>query len=67
MTRITIEFSDDEQDAAREALEAPRLADALREIDERCRAWIKHGEPSEQERTRLEWIREEVPEFVRDC
>ena len=67
MPRIKIEFNDDEQDAAREAMEASRLADALRAIDEECRLWIKHGEPAEQERKRLEEIRELVPEFVREC
>jgi hypothetical protein len=67
MPRITIEYGDDEQSEAREAMEASRLACALREIDEECRMWIKHGETSEQERKRLEAIRGWVPEFVREC
>jgi len=62
MPRITIEYGDDEQTEAREAMEASRMACALREIDEQCRAWVKHGDPSEQERVRLEEIRE----FIRD-
>ncbi|NBT35574.1 MAG: hypothetical protein EBT03_08575 [Betaproteobacteria bacterium] len=66
MPRITIEFSDEEHEAAREAMEASRLASALREIDDECRAWIKHGEPAEQERERLEAIRDMVPEIVRE-
>jgi hypothetical protein len=66
MPRITIEYGDDEQTEARDALEASRLAGALREIDEECRQWLKHGEPSEQERKRLEAIRGWVPEIVRE-
>jgi hypothetical protein len=65
MPKIMIEFGDDEQAAAREAMEASRMTEVLREIDEQCRVWLKHGEPSEQERTCLELIRETVPEFVR--
>lgn len=65
MPRITIEYGDEEQSAARDAMEASRLADALREIDEQCRLWIKHGHIGEQERKRFEEIRELVPEIVR--
>ena len=66
MPRITIEYGDDEQAAAREAMAAPELAAALSEIDSLCRAWIKHVDITEDERARLEMIRENVPEIVRE-
>jgi predicted ATPase len=67
MPRITIEYGDDEQSEAREAMEASRLACALREIDNQCRLWLKHnGDVTDTERERLEYLREAVPEFVRE-
>jgi retron-type reverse transcriptase len=68
MPRITIEYGDDEQAEAREAMEASRMACALREIDNQCRLWLKHNaDVTDTERERLKYLREAVPEFVRDC
>jgi hypothetical protein len=67
MPRITIEYGDDEQTEAREAMEASALAASLREIDNQCRLWLKHNaDVTDTERERLEYLREAVPEFVRE-
>jgi hypothetical protein len=66
MPKIMIEFGDDEQAAAREALEASRMAEVLREIDEALRQWLKYNEPADRDRDRLEAIRMMVPEIVRE-
>jgi hypothetical protein len=66
MPRITIEYGDDEQAAAREAMEASRMTCALRDIDEALRQWLKYNEPADRDRDRLEAIRTMVPEIVRD-
>jgi hypothetical protein len=61
-----MEFGDDERAEAREAMEASRMACALREIDEALRQWLKYNEPADRDRDRLEAIRTMVPEIVRD-
>jgi hypothetical protein len=66
MPRVTIEYGDEEQAAAREALEASRMACALREIDEQCRAWMKRCDCTDQERSRLHMLRDLIPEIVRE-
>ena len=66
MPRVTMEFGDDERAEAREAMEASRMACALREIDEALRQWLKYNEPADRDRDRLEAIRTMVPEIVRD-
>jgi hypothetical protein len=67
MPKIMIEFGDDEQAAAREAMEASRMAKVLRDIDEQCRLWLKHNaDITDTERERLEYLRQAVPEIVRD-
>ena len=67
MPRITIEYGEDEQAEARAAMAAPELAAALSEIDSLCRTWIKHaGMLTADERARLQMIRENVPEIVRE-
>jgi hypothetical protein len=66
MPRITIEYGDDEQAAAREAMEASRMTEVLREIDELCRAWLKHYDCTDQERSRLQMLRDLIAEIVRE-
>ena len=66
MPKIILEFSDDEQAEAREAMAAPELAAALAEIDSLCRTWIKHVDITADERARLQMIRDTVPEIVRE-
>ena len=67
MPKITIEFGDDEQAAARDAMAAPELAAALADIDSLCRSWIKHADITEDEQARLQMIRDTVPEIVREA
>ena len=67
MPRVTMGFGDDEQAAAREAMEASRMACALRDIDNQCRLWLKHNaDITGTERERLEYLRQAVPEIVRE-
>ncbi len=66
MPRITIEYGDDEQTEAREAMEASRMAKVLRDIDEQCRLWLKHCDCTDQERSRLQVLRDAIPEIVRE-
>ena len=66
MPKIMIEFGDEEQAAARAALEASRMTEVLREIDERCRVWLKHYDCTDQERSRLEGLRDLIPEIARE-
>ena len=66
MPRITIEYGDDEQAAAREAMEASRMTEVLREIDEQCRVWLKHYDCTDQERSRLQVLRDLIPEIARE-
>lgn len=70
MPTVTIRYSlPDEQaeyDAARQGAEAKRV---LWEIDQHCRALLKHGEPSESEAALAERIREmirDTPESLLD-
>ena len=64
MPRVTIEFGVDEQSAARAALEASRMTEVLREIDQQCRVWLKHYDCTDQERSRLQTLRDLIPEIV---
>jgi hypothetical protein len=67
MPRVTIEYGDEEQAAAREALEASRMARVLRDIDNQCRLWLKHiADITDAERERLEYLRQAVPKIVRE-
>jgi hypothetical protein len=66
MPRVTIEFEDEEETAARAALEASRMTEVLREIDEQCRVWLKHYDCTDQERSRLQVLRDLIPEIARE-
>lgn len=67
MPKIILEFRHNEETEAREAMEASRMACALREIDNQCRLWLTHnGDVTDTERERLEYLREAVPEFIKE-
>jgi hypothetical protein len=43
------------------------MACALRDIDNQCRLWLKHNaDITDTERERLEYLRQAVPEIVRE-
>ena len=56
--KTTLEFTEEEEDRAKMAMNGDSAHYALQEIDNLCRNWTKHYDLTEEEVKRLDTIRE---------
>jgi len=61
--KVTMEFTEEEEDRAKMAINGDSAHYALQEIDNLCRNWTKHYDLTEEEVKRLDRLREECQAF----
>jgi len=61
--KITLQFTEEEEERARMAIDGDSAHYALQSIDEMCRSWTKHYDLTEEEIKRLDSIREQCDGF----
>lgn len=61
--KTTLEFTEEEEDRAKLAINGDSAHYALQEIDNLCRNWTKHEVLTEEEVNRLDKLRELTQDF----